>query len=452
MMIPSYSARTSARRAHSVGGLGLAAALALTTLSLAGASGKPSSTSASPSDTRSATATSTGGAAGPAKNVIILVGDGMAEAQRVAGRLAAKGVDGTLVMDSFPYRGSVQTDPRDPSEFITDSAAAGTALATGVKTYNGAIAVDRNGTPVPSIGDLAKRRGRALGVVTTAQVTDATPAAFGGAHVPDRADQSEIARQFLRHSGADVILGGGEDWWYPAGNPGRYPDKPPQDPTEGSRGTSGNLVAVARQMGYQYVSDAAGLRAARGNKLLGLFANEEMFQQRPEGQGDVYSPVVPLATMTAKAISTLSRASSGFVLLVEEEGIDEFGHNNNAGKTIRAVRELDKAAAVAKQFADANPGTLVVTVGDHETGGMTVEGVDPADESGTALSTEDGPFRVKNSDLRFVVDWTTTGHTAVNTVATSTGRGAERFSGQYENTGFFRRVVAAADLSGSPGG
>ena len=80
-----------------------------------------------------------------------------------------------------------------------------------------------------------------------------------------------------------MILGGGEDYWYPEGDPGAFPDEPAEDPEEGSAGTKGNLVERAEGLGYEYVSDAARLEAATGPKLLGLFANEEMFQQNPEG-------------------------------------------------------------------------------------------------------------------------------------------------------------------------
>jgi alkaline phosphatase len=140
--------------------------------------------------------------------------------------------------------------------------------------------------------------------VTTAQVTDASPAAFG-AHVPDRAQQSEIARQYIEESKPDVILGGGEDRWLPAADPGAYPDHPPKDPSEQSSSDRGDLIARAQQLGWEYVSTRAELQQSRARKLLGLFANEEMFEQRAEGQGDIYDPVVPLDEMTSKALDVL---------------------------------------------------------------------------------------------------------------------------------------------------
>ena len=244
----------------------------------------------------------------------------------------------------------MHTDPADPKEAVTDSAAAATAFATGVKTFNGGVGVDAKGKPVRTLLEDARRQGKATGLVTTSQVTDATPAAYA-AHVNDRAQQSEIARQFLESSKPDVILGGGEDYWYPPGNPGALPDHPATDPTEESKGDRGNLVERAKQLGYRYVSDRAGLAKARGPKLLGLFANEEMFEHREEGNGDLYEPAVPLPEMAAKALDVLSQDRDGFFVLIEEEAIDEMAHENNAGLMIKSGAALDATVKVAVDFA-----------------------------------------------------------------------------------------------------
>ncbi len=369
-----------------------------------------------------------------ARNVIFMVGDGMAAAHREAARLNLTGLDGQLAMDRLPYSGLMTTSPDDPEDVVTDSAAAASAWATGVATYNGAISVDVDGNPLPTLGAQAKAAGRRTGLVTTAQVTDATPAAFF-ANTANRSAQDEIARQFLDVSRPDVILGGGEDWWLPAGTPGAYPDQPAEDPTEGSRGTRGNLIERARGAGYTYVSTAAELTAApdRG-RLLGLFSNQEMFQQRAEGQGDIYAPVVDLATMTRKALDNLGRSRTGFFLLVEEEGIDEFAHNNNGARVLQTMAALDRAVAVVRAYVATHPDTLLVIVGDHECGGLAVEDVNPDDESGTGASTEDGPFPVRDSDKQFIMDWTTTGHTGVDIPLTAAGPGARRLTGKYPNT------------------
>jgi alkaline phosphatase len=234
---------------------------------------------------------------GRAKNVIIFIGDGMGTSQRDLIRYATVGTTGQLAMDSMPYAGRSETSPLDPEGFVTDSAAGGTAIATGVKTFNGAVGIDAEENPVPTVLERATEAGKATGLVSNSQVTDATPASFG-AHIADRDKQSEIARQYIQESKPDVILGGGEDYWYPEGEPGAHPDEPKVDPEEKSIGTEGDLTQKAQDAGYEYVTDAAGLQAASGPRLLGLFANEEMFQQAPEGQGAVYDPPVSLPEMT----------------------------------------------------------------------------------------------------------------------------------------------------------
>lgn len=379
------------------------------------------------------TAADAGAAKGKARNVIFINGDGMAAAQREAARLYLAGLDGQLTMDKLPYSGQLTTSPHDPKTPITDSAAAATAWATGEKTYNGAISVDVDGKPLPILGAQAKAAGKATGLVTTAQVTDASPAAFF-ANTADRSKQDEIARQYLEVSRPDVILGGGEDWWLPAGNAGAYPDHPAEDPSEASKGTKGDLVAEAKAKGYQYVSTAAQLQAAKGGKLLGLFGNEELFQQRVEGDGDVYAPPASLATMTEKALSTLSMNKKGFFLLVEEEGIDEFAHENNGTRMLQALGELEKAVAVARNYAATHPDTLVVVTGDHECGGLTVEDTATSDESGDGISAEDGPFPIKGSGQSFNLDWTTSGHTGADVPVTAYGPLAEQFTGKHPNT------------------
>lgn len=377
-----------------------------------------------------------------ARNVIFIQGDGLGMSHREVIRLATVGKDGQLAMDSLEHAGWTTTDSADPEEAVTDSAAGATAFASGVRTYNGAVGVDAAGEPVPTLLERARDAGKATGLVTTAQVTDATPGAFG-AHVPDRGDQSEIARQFLESSRPDVILGGGEDWWLPAGDPGAWPDNPPKDPTEQSKGTEGDLVARAQELGYTYVTDAEGLAGADGRRLLGLFANEEMFEQRNEGEGDLYEPEVPLVDMTAKALDVLSRDRDGFFLVVEEEAVDEFAHRSNATRTIQAGQALDETVALALDFASSHRGTLVLVVGDHATGGLAIENVDAEDESGEGATTEDGPFDLAGTDLQFTVDWTTGGHTGEATPLTAQGPGAEHLSGAQRNTDVHDVVLRA---------
>jgi alkaline phosphatase len=392
-----------------------------------------------------------------AKNVIFVLGDGLGPAHRDAIQLSKVGPYGRLVMDRLPYQGMSSTNAEDPETFVTDSAAGATSLATGVKTYNGSINVDNGGDKLTSIMKQAKAHGKAIGVVSTSQVTDASPASFGGASVPDRDAQSEIARQLIEDVKVDVILGGGEDHWYPEGNEGAYPDNPRKDPEEESQSDRGNLVKRAKNLGYTYVSDPEDLGGTRGKKILGLFANEEMFEQNPEGEGDTYAPKPTLPKMTKKAINVLSRDPDGFFLFAEEEAIDEMAHNNNARLMLKSGRAMDKTVSEAKFYADGNGKTLLIATADHETGGLTVESTDDPefpDESGgrqgdpnANLSVEDGPFRVANSDYKMILDWTTTAHTGVDVPLTASGPGGRDLVGNYQNTHVYD---AMADALGIP--
>src|SRR3712207_7701864 len=167
----------------------------------------------------------------------------MGQAHRFAGQLLAAGRAGRLAMDRLSHLGQMGTMSADPTSFVTDSAAAASAIATGVKTHNGSVSIDPDGRERPTILELAKASGRSVGLVSTCQITDATPAAFA-AHVPHRADQSEVARQYIERTRVDVILGGGAAHWYPYGAP--LPDNLKTSVVSRGIGSEGDLVELAR--------------------------------------------------------------------------------------------------------------------------------------------------------------------------------------------------------------
>ena len=138
--------------------------------------------------------------------------------------------------------------------------------------------------------------------------------------------------------------------------------------------------------------------------------------------------------MATKALDVLVKDRDGFFVLIEEEGIDEMAHENNAGLMIKAGAALDATVKLAVDFARKHPGTLIVVQGDHETGGLTIENPDTADESGEELSKEDGPFTVKGTNLTVFADWTTGQHTGADTPITASGPGSDRFDGVIDNT------------------
>ena len=353
-----------------------------------------------------------------AKNVIFFVGDGMGPSARELIRLMSVGPRGQIAMNDMPYTGLSITNS---TSIVTDSAAGATAWATGViRSYNGAIGVDENKNPVETVLEKAKKAGKATGIVSTSQVTDATGAAFGS-HVENRKLQTEIAKQFLQNNKVDVILGGGKAYF-----------------------DAGNLVEQAKSQGYQYVTNTQEMNRATGSKILGLFADQEMFVMETEGKA-VYEPTVSLPDMTKKAINTLSKNNKGFFLVVEEEATDEMAHHNNAELTIKSGKQLNSAVEVAKEFAKTNPNTLIIVGADHETGGLAIEAADTKDESGD-ISPEDGPFSVPNTDQQIFVDWTTTGHTGVFVPFTAVGPGAEKLTGYFQNTHVFDVMVEAMKL------
>lgn len=387
-----------------------------------------------------------------ARNVILLVGDGMGQAHRQAGQLFAVGRAEQLVMDQLSHAGTMGTLSADPDFFVTDSAAAATALATGVKTSNGAIAIDLHGRPRTTILEHAKRAGKATGLVTTCQITDATPAAFA-AHVPHRSDQSEVARQYLEETGVDLILGGGAAHWLPAGHPSLFPVVS-GNVREESQGNDGNLIDRARALGYQFVQSAEALSETRDGRVLGLFANQELFNQQEEGRGGAYEPEVGLADLTANAIRLLSANDEGFFLLIEESAIDRMAHRNNAPLTIKGVLELDRAVQVAMEYAERDSDTLVIVTADHECGGLAIAGSDdppyPYEPDGlldTVMAGEDGPFPIADVDHGFVMGWATTGHTGATVPVTAAGPGADQLVGNYENTHLFTVMADAMGLT-----
>jgi alkaline phosphatase len=359
--------------------------------------------------------------------IILMIGDGMGEAHRFAGRWSVVGQNGALAMDPLPYGGWQRTSSADNP--VTDSAAAATALATGVKTNNGVIGMDPNWNALPTILERARDRGMAVGLVTNVQMAHATPAAFA-AHWPTRTMLTEIASQMVANR-VDVLLGGGEDEFLPVAASGIYTGCYPQP---GERTDGRNLISETVAAGYTYVCNAPDLATvdpASTTRLLGLFADEGM--SRP------FSP--SLADMTQKAIAVLSQDPDGFFLMIEGGQIDWASHDNDAANTISDTVDFDLAVAVAQTYAATADDTLLIVTADHETGGMSVS------LTSTGVLTEDGPFYMPGG-MPFYVNWTTGGHTAADVPVTAQGPWSDLLIGAYENT-YIHEVMRLA-LESSP--
>lgn len=285
------------------------------------------------------------------KNIIMIVGDGMGPAYTSAYRYFHDDPTTTIIEETVFDRhlvGSSSTYPARISGYITDSAASATALATGTKSYNGAIAVDINKNPVGSVLVWAKKQGKKTGIVVTSQINHATPASYL-AHNVNRNNYNEIADNFLSsHADIDVMLGGG--WQYFIRK-----DK--------------NLVNEFKAKGFNYIDKYSQLaQLPQGEKVLGLFANKGL----PWALDD--NNKHRLSAMTQTAIRQLEN-KQGYFMLVEASQIDWAGHLNDVTAAMSEMDDLAKTMEYLEVYVEKNPDTLVILTADHSTGGFTI-GVD----------------------------------------------------------------------------
>lgn len=354
-----------------------------------------------------------------AKNVILLIGDGMGDSEITAARNVAEGAGGFFKgIDALPLTGqythySLDKKTHKPN-YVTDSAASATAWATGTKSYNGAIGVDVNGKDQVTLLELAKAAGKATGNVSTAELQDATPAALM-AHVTSRkcygpektselcptnaleqGGKGSITEQMLK-TRPDVTLGGGSKSFNEVAKAGDYQGK--------------TLNEQAQALGYQMVNDWQGLtRITSANQqkpLLGLFSagNMPVRWQGPKASyhGNIDKPVVtcevnkdrPVATptlaqMTSKAIELLKTNENGFFLQVEGASIDKQDHAANPCGQIGETVDLDEAVQQALAFAREEGNTLVVVTADHAHSSQIVENGTKAPGLTQAVNTKDG--------------------------------------------------------------
>ena len=310
-------------------------------------------------------------AADPPRYVFLFIGDGMSFPQIMAlgaydGTVDKKFV-GTLEKPTpenppqaelpsfvaFPVNGAVTTP--DASKFITDSASAATAMACGVKTLDGMIGLDPAGKKHENMAERFKNKlGYKVGVITSMSLDHATPAAFYG-HLPSRSDYYGLSMELIA-SGFDFFGGGGLQ--YPTGAKKDQPD----------------FFELAQKAGYNIVDTVAGIEALSGKSGKTIAINPVLDQWACMNYAiDVKNPAeLRLKDFVRKGIEVLDN-DKGFFLMVEGGKIDWAAHANDAYTTILDVKELDESIKVAVEFAKKHPEeTLIVVVGDHETGGLTV--------------------------------------------------------------------------------
>jgi alkaline phosphatase len=345
------------------------------------------------------------------RNVILLIGDGMGVAHRTAARIVSRGLtegryrNGMLEMDQMRATGLVTTSSL--SAMVTDSSPGASCYATGNKAANNQEGVFPDNTDDEALKDtdpesnrffdnprveniseyLHRARDMNLGLVTTADVTDATPAAFA-VHTSNRKASTRIADDYFDRRdkiGLSVLMGGGRQWFVP--KRGTNKDGRRGTPTNAKVDPARDLVKEFLGAGFTFADSSESLRAvsaARPQRLLGLFADSTMataFDKLGHGAKRVTN-VPMLDDMARAAINSLSSSSPrGFFLMIEGASIDKQAHAEDAERAIWETIEFDRAVGVAKRFAeqtnsDANPDndTLVIVTADHETSGFSLIG------------------------------------------------------------------------------
>jgi len=283
------------------------------------------------------------------KNIIMIIGDGMGPAYTTAYRYfiddtATDNIEQTVFDRHFV--GMASTFPAHQSGYVTDSAAGATALATGVKSYNGAIGVDSDKKPLNSVLSFAKKQGKKIGVVVTSQVNHATPAAYL-THNENRNNYNQIADSYLDDGWkTDVLLGGGQTYFI-------RDDR--------------NLVDEFKQANGYFINDYQQLSHLPDNRpVLGLFDEIGLPWALDDKQPE------RLKTMTMAAVKSLSNHENGFFLLIEASQIDWAGHKNDIAAAMAEMDDLAKTLVYLEGFVSNNPSTLVVLTADHSTGGLSL--------------------------------------------------------------------------------
>lgn len=330
-------------------------------------------------------------------NLILLIGDGMGSAHVTAARAHLAGIDGRLAIDRMPVVGLSTTHSFGGG--VTDSSAAITAIAAGIKTTNNALGVDPDGERAPTFFDLARSRGVATGVITTSEVTDATPAVFF-ASSRNRHQATAIAAQ-LAASGIDLAFGGGARFF-----------------------RSEERLEELRRSGYTLVRTNAELEGVARDtpKILGLFAEKDL-------TGGSEEPT--LEEMAMEGIEHLEQSENGFALMVESAQVDDAAHDNDTAHLMHEMKDFDAALSAVLDFARRDGETLVVVTSDHETGGLLIVSPRPR---------YSGPARLH---LSWNTGYGTGSHTGTPVPVYAYGPGAVGFTGSYDNTELYGKILQA---------
>lgn len=343
----------------------------------------------------------------PPRNLIYMIGDGMG-----LSHVAMMMIEGGYAETAFDRMENVALiTTYSANNRVTDSAAAGTALAAGVKTHNGMLGMGPDSLPVESLLARATVQGRPTGIVVTCEIQHATPGAFY-AHVPFRAEYSTISRQLVE-SGVGVILGGGRAAM-------AAPDK-------AHEAKLSPLEQMTRG-GYRAIDSLEAWDPTRPEPVIGLFS-EGHLPSKLAGRDDFLPQAVERALTYLDGRSR--EREKGFMLMVEASQIDFESHGNNAPGILAEVRDFNQAILAAMRYVDAHPETLLVVTADHETGGLTM----PSGNSDFTASESGVEYR-----------FSTGSHTAIPVPAYLYGRGADEINGVMDNTELSRKLAELLNL------
>jgi alkaline phosphatase len=317
-------------------------------------------------------------------SIILMIGDGMGPEHVRLGKWVEVGPNGSLLMEQLPFSANVTTYSADSN--ITDSSAAATAIASGVKINNSFVGIDPNGVVLETIIDVAQAFGKATGVLSKTTIQHGTPAAFM-THVVNRNSYQEITRQIIEEAGIDVLLGGG------------------------SRYFNTSEIDAMVDNGYSFVQDRDELLAVASGKVLGLFSYDHM----PYEQVRDYDESPSLSEMVEKSIEILSQDPQGFFLLAEGGKIDHAAHAHDQINTALETIAFDKAVGTALEYVNSHPNTILIVNADHETGGLAILGqnLNETLPSSTNEESVNRQLRIERAN-NITVDWSTTYHTATD--------------------------------------
>jgi alkaline phosphatase len=324
------------------------------------------------------------------KNVILLIGDGMGLTQIYAGYTANKG---ELNLFNIPTQGLSITKSSD--SYITDSAAGATAMATGYKTNNRFISVDQNGKPLGLITRQLANKNFKTAIISAGNITDATPAAFY-AHQTDRSYSESIAYDFLSNP-SDILIGGGLKEFK-------------------ARKDGKDLSKLLIEKGYSFSDKFSSLDTIVNNRFVIL--DDGAVVSIKEGRGGF------LAQSLRKATAAFAKTKNPFFIMAEGAQIDYGGHKNDLEYVVREMLDFDQLVGKVMEYVDNNPETLLIVTADHETGGLSLI------DGSTAKGYVQGSF-------------STNDHTAVPVPVFAYGPGAQYFSGVYQNTEIYIKIMQA---------